>query len=72
MLIQHGEEDTTVPLQPVRAFADRARELGIDARLIPYPGVGHGFFNFNRSRPHYFMTLGAAMLFLDEILENRV
>lgn len=68
MLIMHGEADTTVPLAGIKEFTDRALALGIDARLKSYPGVKHGFFNFNRSRPHYFMTLGESLLFLNEIL----
>lgn len=68
MLIMHGDADTAIPLAGIQEFAAKALELGIDARLKIYPGMGHGFFNFNRSRPHYFITLGETMHFLNEIL----
>lgn len=68
MLIMHGEADTTIPFAGIVEFADQAKELGIDVRLKTYPGAKHGFFNFNRSRPHYFMTLGETLLFLNEVL----
>ncbi len=68
MLIMHGEDDTTVPYAGVKEFSEKACSLGIDSRLKTYPGAKHGFFNFNRSRAHYFLTLGETILFLDEVL----
>jgi len=68
MLIMHGEADTTVPYAGAKEFSDKAVSLGIDSRLKTYPGAIHGFFNFNRSRAHYFLTLGETLLFLDELL----
>lgn len=68
MLIMHGMDDTTVPYAGLVEFSAKACELGIDSRLKSYPGAKHGFFNFNRSRAHYFLTLGETILFLDELL----
>ncbi len=66
MLILHGEGDTVVPIDLVRDFAARAGELGNDVRLITYPEVGHGFFNYNGSRVHYFLSLGELLRFLND------
>lgn len=66
MLVLHGEDDTVVPIDLVKDFVSRAKELGNDAELITYPGVGHGFFNYNGSRVHYFLSLGELLRFLNE------
>lgn len=67
-LIMHGEQDPIVPIGRIRRFVEMAQETGISARLISYENMGHGFFNFNRSRAHYFMTLGQMLLFLDQTI----
>ena len=66
-LILHGEEDELVPSETVRRFAARAAAQGCRVKLIGYPHVGHGFFNFNRSRAHFLLTMGETLLFLNEV-----
>ena len=68
-LILHGEEDQTVPFETVRRFAARAAGQGRRVRLVGYPRAGHGFFNYNRSRAHFFLTMGETLLFLDEVTD---
>lgn len=68
-LIQHGEEDRTVPIANIRQFASVCAALGRDVTLKVYPGVGHGFFNLFRSRPHFHLTTGELLLFLQRVCE---
>ena len=49
-LIFHGDKDTTVRIDSVRAFAARCKELGAACRVVEYKGAGHGFFNYKPSR----------------------
>jgi acetyl esterase/lipase len=44
-LIQHGEQDTTVPIGTARQYADRVKELGGDCEVVGYEGQVHSFFN---------------------------
>jgi dienelactone hydrolase len=41
----HGGSDDVVPVAPCRAFYDRLRTAGNDAKLTEYPNVGHLFDN---------------------------
>lgn len=72
MLILHGLDDDTIPAVKMKEYAEQAESLGIPVKTVFYPGVNHGFFNFNRSRPHYLMTLGEMMLFLDQTIGDNV
>ena len=56
-----------MPFETVRRFAARAAAQGCRVKLIGYPHVGHGFFNFNRSRAHFLLTMGETLLFLNEV-----
>lgn len=69
ILIQHGEEDKLISVDTVRRFAKNAAAHGVDVDLIIYPNVGHGFFNFNRSRGHFLLTLGRMLLFLERLFD---
>lgn len=70
-LILHGEEDRTVPLSNIRKFVSSCTALGRDVTLKVYPGVGHGFFNVFRSLPHFHLTTGELLLFLQRICESQ-
>jgi phospholipase/carboxylesterase len=37
----HGDADRLVPIAPARTAIRRLQELGFDAELLEYPGVGH-------------------------------
>ncbi len=41
-LIQHGEQDTRVPLPNAFELYQGLQDLGVEARLIVYPGMPHG------------------------------
>lgn len=49
-LIIHGDADKLVPIQQAHLFVDKAREVGVPARLIVRPGKEHGW-------PEIFMDL---------------
>ena len=66
-LIQHGEEDQIVPLAAIQKYVQVCTAQGSNVELKVYPGVGHGFFNVFRSRPHYHLTTGELLLFLQKI-----
>ncbi len=67
MLVMHGEEDELVPVSTIRSYVAHAKTQGVDVKLVIYPGVSHGFFNFNRSRAHFFLTMGEVLLFLEKL-----
>ncbi|MEM8494575.1 MAG: alpha/beta hydrolase [Planctomycetota bacterium] len=46
--IAHGMADTTMPIDSVRAFRDRAAATGRLVELVEYAGRQHGFFNRDR------------------------
>lgn len=67
MLVMHGEQDQIIPASTIRSYVEHARAQGVDAKLIIYPNVTHGFFNFNRSRAHFLLTMGETLLFLEKL-----
>jgi acetyl esterase/lipase len=60
-IILHGEDDTTVPLTQVKAFADDLKQAGVRCDLVVYPGQAHSFFNRGKS---YYETVIAMDKFL--------
>lgn len=67
MLVMHGEEDELVPVSTIRNYVAHAKTQEVDIKLVIYPGAPHGFFNFNRSRAHFFLTMGEVLLFLEQL-----
>lgn len=65
MLVMHGEADQIVPVSTICRYVDYANAHGGNAKLVTYPDAPHGFFNFNRSRAHFLLTMGEALLFLE-------
>jgi len=72
-LIFHGDADTTVKIDSVRAFDKRCEELDVVCKLVEYEGAGHGFFNHTEFRkpkkgsPDYYgLTMKEAVAFLAE------
>lgn len=43
-LIIHGDRDTLVPIQQAEVLVERLRAAGVEAKLIPKVGLGHGTF----------------------------
>ena len=53
-IIVHGDKDTTVPIDSVRRFEKRSRQVGASCVLYEFEGAGHGFFNhetFRKPKP---------------------
>ena len=46
-----GNEDNGIPVDQIKAFEAALKDLGKDASIRIYPGVGHAFFN--ETRPSY-------------------
>lgn len=67
MLIIHGEEDAVVPIETIRQYVNRAEDNGVNVTLSIYPGTGHGFFNYNKDRAHFYMGIGELLLFMKEL-----
>ena len=42
-LIVHGDADLLVPIQQAESFVQRAKEAGVEAKLIVKPGAAHGW-----------------------------
>lgn len=70
MLVMHGEKDQLVPISTVRSYVEHAKTQGVDAKLVVYPDATHGFFNFNRSRAHFLLTMGETLLFLEKLFTD--
>lgn len=66
-LIQHGTADKVVKFSDVKALCEKMKQAGDECTLIPYKGVGHGFFNTNREGGTYYrLTLAEAEKFLKQ------
>ena len=44
-IIFHGTKDKTVPFENVERFTGLMKEAGNICVLVPFEGLGHGFFN---------------------------
>lgn len=67
MLVMHGEADQIVPLSTIRRYVHNVNTNGGNAKLVTYSDAPHGFFNFNRSRAYFLLTMGEALLFLEKL-----
>ena len=70
-IIFHGDADTTVKIDSIRAFYRKTTKLGGTCTLAEFEGAGHGFFNHNDFRkpkkdaPDYYkLTMSDAIVFL--------
>ena len=68
-LIMHGEADALIPCASASAFDRLAGRLGLDCRLITYPGADHGFFNAGASQDNSLLrdTTRELLRFLGQI-----
>ena len=58
-IIFHGTDDKLVGIDTVRAFCNKARQVGSRCELNEYEGARHGFFNYRRrgDNSHYVDTV---------------
>ena len=60
----HGDADTTVPVDDMRAFRNAMQQANNHCELHEYPGRGHAFFNFGNG-DDYHATTRQMLRFLD-------
>ena len=68
-IIFHGEDDPTVPFATVKKFTQASTALGNQCKLVAYPKMKHGFFNYGRNgKPgqYYTATMSELKTFLGE------
>lgn len=63
-LIIHGAADKLVPIQQSELIVEKLRAVGVEAKLIPKPGVGHGTF------PHQERDIGVLADWFDAHLKK--
>jgi len=64
MLIIHGEEDQTIPVEQAREFHRLLQEGGVESELIVMPGIGHSYMGENHQA-----TIDASNLGLQKTIE---
>jgi dipeptidyl aminopeptidase/acylaminoacyl peptidase len=57
-LLFHGEDDFDVPITQAEEMFVALRKLGVDAELVRYPGMGHGFSSFANVRDAFGRVVG--------------
>lgn len=62
-LLLHGDEDTDVPYEQSELMADELSRQGVEHRLIPMAGMGHGF-DREMENPVVATTFAAVIAFL--------
>ncbi|AQQ72325.1 Acetylxylan esterase precursor [Limihaloglobus sulfuriphilus] len=62
-----GTEDHLIPVDTAWRFKNRIESKGGRCDLFIYQGQGHGFFNYEKSRRHFFQTLLESDRFLESI-----
>ncbi len=63
-IVLHGENDTTVPIDSVRAYARKVTALGDRCEVVGFPGQVHAFFN---REPFVWETLAQGTAFLESV-----
>ena len=67
-IIFHGIKDKTVPIQTIESFCKLMEDAGNNCKLVPFEGMGHGFFNYGEHDNKPFEeTLRAADEFLTQL-----
>jgi acetyl esterase/lipase len=66
ILLIHGAEDTVVPVEQSKLFANKLHKAGRPVSLLVVEGAGHDFEEKNKTNGH--LAIAAAMAFLEEHL----
>lgn len=63
-LVQHGDADQTVPYENAVRFVARGKELGLNFKLVTYPGAKHSFTSGPENRDKLEQSYAEAQAFL--------
>jgi len=67
-IIFHGTADGNVPFHQASRFCDVMKKYGNQCEVVPFEGLGHGFFNYNKGEnPAFLATMENTVKFLISI-----
>jgi acetyl esterase/lipase len=67
-IIFHGTADDNVPFHQATRFCEEMKKYGNHCEVVPFEGLGHGFFNYiNGENPAFFATMESTVKFLNSI-----
>jgi len=67
-IIFHGTADGNVPFHQASRFCDVMKKYGNQCEVVPFEGLGHGFFNYNKGgNPAFLATIENTVKFLISI-----
>ena len=67
VLVQHGTVDKTAPYENAQRFIATAEKLGIQCKLVTYPGAGHSFYAGQENREKLQQSYREADAFLKSL-----
>jgi acetyl esterase len=67
-IIFHGTADDNVPFHQTTRFCDEMKKYGNQCEVVPFEGLGHGFFNYYKGEnPAFIATMENTVKFLVSI-----
>jgi acetyl esterase len=67
-IIFHGTADDAVPFHQATRFCETMKKYNNNCEVVPFEGLGHGFFNYNKGEnPAFFSTMEKTDKFLISI-----
>lgn len=67
-IIFHGTADDNVPFHQATRFCEEMKKYANHCEVVPFEGLGHGFFNYNNGKnPAFFATMESTVKFLTSI-----
>jgi len=55
-IIFHGTADGNVPFHQATLFCEEMKKYGNQCEVVPFEGLGHGFFNYYKGENPAFLT----------------
>jgi acetyl esterase/lipase len=67
-VIYHGTADNNVPFHQTTKFCEEMKKYGNQCEVVPFEGLGHGFFNYYKGgNPAFLATMENTVKFLISI-----
>jgi acetyl esterase/lipase len=67
-IIFHGTADENVPFHQTTRFCEEMKKYGNQCKVVPFEGLGHGFFNYYKGgNPAFIATMENTVKFLISI-----